>query len=221
MNYFAHGCRFIDRPYFLAGTACPDWLSAVARRTRLRSRRVRPFVECGSSEQEEFAAGVLQHLHDDDWFHSSRGFAEVSSLLGREFRNLLGPEDRFRPGLLGHIGMEMILDAILLRRDPGRLDQYYASFSQIDPAVIQQAVNSMATRQTTELEKFIPLFIEIRFLDDYVTPAGLLYRLNQVLRRVKLDPLPGEAEAVVEAGFELVAEREFDLLPPERFQWNR
>ena len=32
MNYFAHGVRFLEDPYFLAGTAVPDWLSVVDRR---------------------------------------------------------------------------------------------------------------------------------------------------------------------------------------------
>ena len=29
MNYFAHAIRFLDDPYFLSGTALPDWLSVV------------------------------------------------------------------------------------------------------------------------------------------------------------------------------------------------
>src|SRR3984957_18435669 len=38
MNYFAHGIRFVDRPWFLAGTALPDWLSVIDRRVRLRPK---------------------------------------------------------------------------------------------------------------------------------------------------------------------------------------
>jgi hypothetical protein len=38
VNYFAHGRRFIDDPYFLAGTAVPDWLNVVDRQVRVRGR---------------------------------------------------------------------------------------------------------------------------------------------------------------------------------------
>ena len=38
MNYFAHGRSFIDHPYLLAGTAVPDWLNLVARRSRIRTK---------------------------------------------------------------------------------------------------------------------------------------------------------------------------------------
>ena len=31
MNYFAHALPFFDRPYFVAGTAAPDWLAAADR----------------------------------------------------------------------------------------------------------------------------------------------------------------------------------------------
>ena len=32
MNYFAHALPFLDRPYFVAGTAVPDWLTVADRR---------------------------------------------------------------------------------------------------------------------------------------------------------------------------------------------
>ncbi len=40
MNYFAHGYRFIDDPYFMAGTALPDWLSVADRRVRIRPKHL-------------------------------------------------------------------------------------------------------------------------------------------------------------------------------------
>ena len=45
MNYFAHGREFVDEPYFLAGTAVPDWLSVVDRPTRIRSRQALEHVD--------------------------------------------------------------------------------------------------------------------------------------------------------------------------------
>ena len=39
MNYFAHGRRFVEQPYVLAGTAVPDWLNVVDRKVRVRAQR--------------------------------------------------------------------------------------------------------------------------------------------------------------------------------------
>ena len=121
MNYYTHGLRFIGDPYFLAGTACPDWLSVSDRQVRLRSRHVAPHAglrsandgrirqsrwqsmaslqvvipsECSKpggndhdfqstfatreqSSFRAFAAGVMQHLSDDEWFHGTRAFYET------------------------------------------------------------------------------------------------------------------------------------------------
>jgi hypothetical protein len=38
MNFFAHGWQFTDDPYFLAGTAAPDWLCVADRGVRVRSK---------------------------------------------------------------------------------------------------------------------------------------------------------------------------------------
>ena len=42
MNYYAHGCRFVDRPYFLIGTAIPDMIRVSDKGVRVHSKRVVP-----------------------------------------------------------------------------------------------------------------------------------------------------------------------------------
>lgn len=217
MNYFAHGCRYVDRPYFLAGTAVPDWLSVVDRGVRMRARRVSPHLDGSGSPADELAAGVLRHLDDDAWFHETRAFHEVTGEMARRFRAVLGHEDDFRPGFLGHIVTEMLLDAVLIERIPQRLDEYYAALDRIDPRAVERQVNRMARGETDRLAAFIPLFREAEFLRDYVTTAGLQYRLNQVLRRVRLNPLPDAVAEVLDTGRDLVRERRADLLPADRF----
>lgn len=218
MNYFAHGMRFTDRPYFLAGTAVPDWLSAFDRGVRMRHRRVVPFVDESDPVQAEVAAGVLQHLHDDRWFHETRAFVETSAELTRLFRKLLGPEDGFRPGFLGHILTELILDGVLIDANPDRIDGYYRALEQVDPERIQRAVNRMAKKPASKLAVMIPLFCREQFLRDYLKPNRLLYRLNQVMRRIKLKQLPGETEALITAAWSIVKSRHYDLLPIHNFE---
>ena len=144
MNYFAHGIRFLDRPWFLAGTALPDWLSVVDRRVRLRPKGVAPFADGSASPEAELAAGALQHFEDDHWFHKTRAFAEATGRLTDLFRNFMGPGDGFRCGFLGHITSELLLDAILIKRYPERLDAYYQVLAQLDARRLAAAVMLMA-----------------------------------------------------------------------------
>lgn len=204
MNYFAHGLRFVDRPWFLAGTAIPDWLSVSDRQARVRARHVAPFADESGSPTAEIAAGILQHLHDDAWFHATPAFYAVSGELTNLFRRALPADEGHRPSLLGHIVTELLLDAVLIAREPVRLDAYYAALEQVDPLAVQAAVNQMARQPAERLVQFIPLFSRERFLGDYLSAERLRFRLNQVLRRVKLSPLPEEIDAVLSLAREIV-----------------
>lgn len=212
MNYFAHGYRFIDRPHFLVGTALPDLLSAVDRGVRLRGRRVSPFAEEANGDAAELAAGVLQHLADDHWFHETPAFHETTGEMTRLFRRLLGPDDGFRPGFLGHITTELLLDAVLIDRRPALLDDYYEAVAAVDPQFIEDNVNRMVKVPTDQVARFLPVFVEIQFLRDYVQSDRLLFRLNQVMRRVRLKPLPDETAPLLDVGRAIVEARADDLL---------
>jgi hypothetical protein len=216
MNYFAHGFRFIDRPWFLAGTALPDLISVVDRRVRLRARRVEPFATGAPTPEAELAAGVMQHLHDDAWFHSTAAFHAVSGRLTGLFRAALPPDDAHRPSFLGHIVTEILLDGLLVVENPTTLDAYYAALETLDPLRIEQAVNRMSRHSTDQLSPFFPLFLRERFLADYSDPRRLLARLNQVMRRVKLSPLPASFEHPLREAWWIVESSAAALLPRER-----
>ncbi len=220
MNYFAHGMRFTDQPYFLAGTALPDLLSVVDRRVRLRMKNVTPFTSDASSIQAEIALGIKQHLDDDDWFHSTQGFLEISSDLSILFRKIFANDDSARVGFLGHIVTELLLDAVLIEQNTGLIDRYYDAFRQIDPLKVELATNKMTAQQTDQLKHWLIIFQKERFLRDYLVPQSMLLRLNQVMKRVKLQPLPEETISVLKTGRKIIEKRLDDLLPPEHFHLN-
>jgi hypothetical protein len=222
MNYLAHGIRFLDRPYLMAGTAVPDWLSVVDRRVRMRAKRVEPLLEqwVPGTPEHETALGILQHLSDDDWFHTTVGFHDVTARLTALFRRQL-PGDQYINGFLGHIVTELLIDAELSHRQPDLLEGYYSAMSSVDPRIIQTVVNTAAREPTDQLALFIPLFVQERFLHDYREAKSLLRRLNQVMKRVKLQPLPDSIVEVLGAGRELVASQLQELLPAQHFaQWT-
>jgi hypothetical protein len=217
MNYFSHGIRFIDRPYFLAGTAVPDWIRVFDRDSRVRSQRVEPFAIDDTSIRSELAAGILQHLEDDDTFHGNGTFIQICAQLSILFRDGLPADDGLRPSFLGHIATELILDAILIERFPNRLHAYYDSMRKIDAELIQTHVNEMVRDPARRLAEFIGIFHREQFLWDYRDPKRLLGRLNQVMWRVKLQPLPPETVLLLEAARPIV-ERSFDKLLPFVFE---
>jgi hypothetical protein len=216
MNYLAHGYRFVREPYSLAGTAAPDWLSVIDRKMRLRAKRAAEFVADEDAELAALARGVVQHHHDDDWFHQTAAFSELSLQLAVEIRDLLPADDGFRPSFLGHILVELVLDSTLAEDEPARLNNYYEALAALDPLRVQQHINRLATRTTDRLELLVPRFREERFLYDYLDDGRLLMRLNHVMRRVGLPALPDELKTMFPSIRERVRRRRDELLPPER-----
>ena len=206
MNYFAHSYHHLDRPYFVAGTAIPDWLVVCDRRHLRRERIATAWAERrlpgGDDEDEEVEGvaeddeeaqvigGILRHLEDDARFHASATFSAASTELTLSIRARY-PERRYlRAGFLGHVLTELLLDACLIEADPRRLDTYYEALAGVDPGRVQGIVNRLLPAPTSRLAPLIERFLEYRFLGDYVDDGRLLFRLEQVLRRVGLPALP-------------------------------
>jgi hypothetical protein len=212
MNYFAHGRAYIDDPFFLVGTALPDWMNVIDRRNRVRSQVAIGLTDDADTCTATVAAGVVQHHADDAWFHSTRAFAELSLEFARLVRDQLPDDEGFRPHFLGHILVEILLDSILVSAEPERLEAYYAAFDQLDVAAIHRAVERIAPQPVPNLPRFVQMFSQERFLWDYADDAKLLYRLNQVMRRVTLPPLPPSFTQIFASMRSSVASRSEELL---------
>jgi hypothetical protein len=214
MNYLAHGWRFASEPYVLAGTAAPDWLSVIDRKVRLRSRTAAEFTADADPALAAVARGVVQHHIDDAWFHATTAFNELSLAFAVEVRAALPGDEGFRPSFLGHILVELLLDAALTEEDPRRLDDYYAALAALDPAATERAVSRLATRPVERIAALVGRFLHERFLYDYLDDGKLLTRLNHVMRRVGLPQLPPDLADLFPTLRQRVRERRAELLTP-------
>jgi hypothetical protein len=191
MNCFTHALPHLDDPYFAVGCCIPDWLSAADRKCRAREKRAREFVDHADPIVSATARGVVRHHQDDDWFHRTPVFNELILSFGVELRELFGNERTMRPSFVGHILVEMFLDAYLTKQHPGKLEFFYEQVESVDNDAIQSAVNRFSTRPTDKLSSAIERFRSIRFLFDYATEEGTIYWVNKILQRVSLDKLDG------------------------------
>jgi len=212
MNYFAHALPFLDDPYFAVATGIPDWLTVVDRKVRVRRKHAEPFLSDARPEMVAVAAGVLQHLRDDAKFHETRAFAELSLELTVLARDELGADAGFRPAFLGHLLVEVLLDAALIAEHPEQLEAYYEVLGQVDSGVIEAAVNRMAPKPTERLAWMLERFRTTRVLSDYAEDGKLFVRLNQVMGRVGLNRLPEAFCRILPEARRKVALRQEELL---------
>lgn len=190
MNYLSHAYRFLDDPYFAAGTALPDWMSVIDRKNRARRQFAEPVTEHDDPEISAFARGCVQHHVDDRWFHMSALFNELSTKFAVELREYLQKGMGHQAGFVGHISVELLMDAILCERDPGLLDRYYATIDSLNAEKMQAAANLICRKPVKVLTILIPRFVQERFLADYYDDNLLRMRLNGVMKRVGLPALP-------------------------------
>ena len=190
MNYLAHAYQHLHEPYFAAGTALPDWMSVIDRKNRARQKFAEPVTEDPDPDISAFARGCIQHHQDDFWFHQCPEFVRLSTLFAVELRSILEPGLGHQAGFVGHVAVELLLDSVLCERDPNLLDNYYKVLGSINPERAQGAANRICRKPVSSLVILIPRFIHERFLADYHDDSLLRMRLNGVMKRIGLPPLP-------------------------------
>jgi len=190
MNCFAHSIAFFDKPYFAVGTCVPDWLTACDRKCRARKKRAALYVEDDNPIVRNVAAGVVRHHEDDFWFHGSAAFTKLNMEFAIEYREQFGNSQSMRASLIGHIIIEMFLDAYLESQQPGAMEQMYVWVAELDVEEVQNAINLFATKPTTKLADEIKRFGQVKYLLDYLNDQGVLHWMNKVLGRLGLELMP-------------------------------
>ena len=212
MNYFAHGRHFVDDPYFLAGTAVPDWLNVVDRRVRVRSRQAEQHFARPTPARRAWQRALCSIAGTTSGF-TARGHLPScrSSCAGCCARGCRQTMDSGRT-FWGTSWSRCCSMPRSMADDPARLEAYYAAFDTLDAEATAAAVNRIAGRDVPNLAAFIPLFSRERFLSDYADDGKLLVRLNQVMRRVGLPLLPASLVDTLAEARRQVAARKDELL---------
>lgn len=215
MNFLCHAIPYLDDdPLLAVCTGVPDWLSVVDRKIRARRILAEQFVDASDQELRSVARGVIRHIEDDRWFHGTQAFVETNLTLAVELRDLLPGDTGFRPMFVGHVLIEMLLDAFWIRDNRTTAENYYATLRSLPFDTIQNCVNTITGKPTKKLVDVLERYVDAQFLFDYLEPEKLLLRLNQVMKRVKLTALPEELVDWIPDAEKLVESRRQRMLTP-------
>ncbi len=215
MNFLAHARNSLDSPYHLVGCCLPDWLRHLRPRIRVLEHDLVGFLEKNrgseprSAPVAEVAGGMLCHLRDDDSFHANPHFTR----LLREFTHSLreGWGDQIpKPGFVSHLAVELCLDAELMRIDPNLGPAFYDMLDSVPPAEYERVgtelFKAMLGREASGLARTIERFSKARYILDYASDSGLLYRLEQiVVHALSQPPLPASLIEIVPSLRKMVA----------------
>ena len=136
----------------------------------------------------------------------------MNMVMAVEYREKFGNSQTMRASLIGHIVIEMLLDAWLESKYPGSMESMYVWLAKLDAEKIQQSINQFATKPTDKLAPEIGRFLKVRYLFDYLKDEGVRYRMNKVLGRLKLDLMPKESIDWIGKKRQLIYEQAPELL---------
>lgn len=196
MNFLCHALPTMNRsprtdvPVRAICTGMPDFLSVIDRRIRARGRAAEPFLDADDPVMRDVAAGIVSHIADDRWFHGGETFARMNLEFAVQLRDRLPGDAGFRPSFVGHILIEMLLDANYVIAQQQWVDRYYGLFEDAPLEKIEACVNTITGKPSAQIAETLRRFAKTKFLYDYADDAMLLMRLNQVMARVGLEQLP-------------------------------
>ena len=168
----------------------PDWLSVIDRKVRIRRPMAMAHLNDPDATVRDVSQGVLHHIEDDRWFHGTEAFVQTNLELAVQLRDQLPGDAGFRPMFLGHILIEVFLDAFYIREQTEWAQLYYDIVAGLDRDHITRAVQTITGKRVDRMPKTLTRFLEQRFLYDYLDHDKLLFRMNQVMQRVGLPTLP-------------------------------
>jgi hypothetical protein len=197
LNYLAHGFRYVADPWFVAGTALPDWLRVLDRRARVREDGLRLRTSEADPRVASLVAGAIRHHEDDRRFHGSAAFDETRREVAAILRAALPADAGHRPWFLAHVLVEMQLDAALVAEEPARLVQYYAALGSLDAGEVESAAREVVPDCPPGLGRLVDRFVRERFVADYAEPAALVTRLDRAVRRARQPGLPASIVAAL------------------------
>jgi len=179
VNYLAHAWTLgaDPSPALVLGAALPDLASVFDRRAPRLGKESAALL---AASAPELARGVLAHQAADACFHALPAFKEECAAL----RAALAPLalENARGFFLAHLLVEVLLDAALLERDEGLARRFYAA---MEAAPVALAARLVAEEDAASFERWVERFRRARFLLDYTTDEGAVFRVEQVLNRAR------------------------------------
>lgn len=190
MNLVAH--YFLDRDlvnsYFTVGAATPDLLSIYNSGVRIKGRHLQLL---GDEELGQitppFLNGLERHFFADGVFHTSPLFTSSTRRISKMLEDYFPGLEIQRKFFVGHILLELLLDKVLINRNPGILESYYGHFESLQPfRDVRRSIEIAVGKSLPNYERYMDKFLRKRFLYQYAEFDHIGWILKRILRRVRI-----------------------------------
>ncbi len=183
MNFLSH--FYFDRntpnANIVLGTILPDLLKNANKSWNVHpEKHIELFQEKGLNT---LLKGWKRHLLVDLLFHSSSFFNNKM----QELKRLLIPilkDSPVRPSFLAHIGVELLLDHLLIQHQKITINSLYNSLENVKEDDLTRFLLSCNITDTPQFFKFFNSFKSSRYLLSYQKLENISYALQRICMRL-------------------------------------
>lgn len=168
------------------GVVLPDFIKNAHKDYNLYPLKIKHLFE-----SDPFQASILEgwkkHIAVDQIFHSSAFFQLHTNAL----KKLIVPaceNSPVKPFFLAHIGLELILDHLLVSDRLVNINTFYEQLNQVNKEALNSFLHTSSLEDTDVFFKFLNSFISSRYLFSYQKMENISYALNRICMRLWRNP---------------------------------
>jgi acyl carrier protein phosphodiesterase len=188
MNFLSH--YYFERnttdENIIIGVVLPDFVKNADKHYNLYpAKEIQSFINDAS--QLSLLKGWERHIKVDAIFHSSSFFTEQTQVL----KQLLLPimeDSPVKPFFLAHIGLELVLDHLLVVNEDLKVELFYEALDASDKIALNKFLQNCGLEDTTAFFNFLNGFISGKYLFSYQKIENIAYALNRICMRVWNNP---------------------------------
>jgi len=198
--------------YVVMGVVLPDLVKNADKSWNLNPQK----DEYLFNDVPEYAAlltGWKRHLEVDRIFHSSAFFKEQTAILKQLILPAVG-DGPVKAFFLAHIGLELMLDHLLLTRNIVNTDRFYAQLSAANGPQLAGFLKYAGMPDQARFDRFLQEFISSRYLFSYDKIENITYSLNRICMRLWPDPFTQEQLIILSSKLEEFKEQLKDQFLP-------
>lgn len=184
MNFLSH--YYFDRANadanVVMGTVLPDLIKNASKDANLYPQK-NEFLFKGNPDEENLLTGWKRHLAVDLFFHSSNFFLEKTT----ELKQLIKPiveNTAVRPSFLAHIGLELLLDHLLVEHNLIQVNHFYDKLNAVKKESLSDFLEHCKLKDPDVFFSFLEKFISSKYLLSYQKLENISYALNRICMRL-------------------------------------
>lgn len=192
MNFLSHYYFESENQdsYMVLGTVLPDLVKNAHKDWNLYPQKHEElFFE--DNHQASLLMGWKRHLAVDLIFHSSDFFITEMAKLKQLLLPIL-KDSPVRPSFLAHIGVELVLDHLLVTNGKIIINTFYEHLQAVDDKSLNTFLIKCGSGDTEQFFKFFNSFKSSRYLLSYQKMENISYALQRICMRLWAHPFNEE-----------------------------